>query len=111
MKSEQKPLILDVSGILDGETFHEYLSKKCNFPAFYGYNFDALWDCLTSPDMNSIPESVRIEGMDELKNNWPDGFEKFQSVVHDWVKEDLEREIKVYGGSPSGKGITFEDEA
>jgi RNAse (barnase) inhibitor barstar len=110
MKNEEKPLILDVSGILDGETFHEYLSKKCNFPGFYGYNFDALWDCLTSPDMNSIPGHVRIEGMDELENTWPEGFQKFQSVVRDWIINDSERKIAVFGGSPSGEGIAFEDE-
>jgi len=102
MNKETTVLVLDVSGILDEETFHEYMSKKCNFPGFYGFNFDALWDCLTSPDMNSIPLSVSIEGMDELKKNWPEGYEKFRSILNDWIKEDSDRKIRVHDDSPSG---------
>ena len=48
-------LLIDISGIMDEETFHEYVSKKLNFPGYYGYTLDAFWDCISDGEESSMP--------------------------------------------------------
>ena len=91
MKSEE--LKLDLSGIYDEETFHEYVSKLCGFPGFYGFNFDAFWDCISSSDLNTIPEKVRIEGLKDFAVNCPSGYKKLMPTLKDWIELN-EREIQ-----------------
>ncbi|WP_225312987.1 barstar family protein [Vibrio fortis] len=56
MMSEE--LLIDMSGIMDEETFYEYVSKKLNFPGLYGYNLDAFWDCITDENQSSMPQKL-----------------------------------------------------
>lgn len=60
-----------MSGIIDDETLHEYLSKKLNFPGYYGYNFDAFWDCITDEKQSSMPNVLVVEGLEALKSICP----------------------------------------
>ena len=39
-------IILDFNGIKSLWTLHEYFKEVFNLPDYYGYNMDALWDCL-----------------------------------------------------------------
>jgi len=61
--------LIDLSGMIDLETFHEYLSKKLDFPAYYGQNFDAFWDCLLDMDSTS---KIRVEGLSDFRKNLPE---------------------------------------
>lgn len=97
--------LLDLSGIIDLETFHEYVSKKLDFPAYYGQNFDAFWDCLLDMDDKSY---IRVEGLEELRKNLPDGYEKFIKCVTDYRKEYNTMTFELFNDSPSGEGIYFE---
>ena len=47
---------LDGRRMTDRETVHEYLSEVLGFPAYYGKNLDALYDCLTE-----IGEDTHLE--------------------------------------------------
>ena len=40
-------VILDARKLTEKEKAHEYLQKVCSFPAYYGRNLDALYDCLS----------------------------------------------------------------
>lgn len=102
-------LLLDLSGILDEETFHEYVSKKLNFPGYYGYNLDAFWDCITDEGQSSMPRRLVVEGLSDLKGRQPQLYKGFMECLNDYAAEFPEREVVLRGGSPSGKGIKFDD--
>jgi len=103
-------LLLDLSGIIDAETLHEYLSKKLNFPGYYGFNFDAFWDCIRDDEQSSMPSLLRLEGLAELSKNLPDEYEKFMRCMTDYEGEFDDRQVIYRDDSPSGEGISFDDE-
>ncbi len=105
-----KTILLDLSGIIDEETFHEYVSKKLNFPAHYGYNFDAFWDCLTDSDFVDPKTKLRIEGISEFRKNMPIAYPKFMNSLEDYKTEFPQRVIITIDDSPSGEGIIYESD-
>lgn len=40
-------IVLDGDAIQDREYLHSWLADRLDFPAWYGANLDALYDCLT----------------------------------------------------------------
>lgn len=53
-------LRLDCQGQLDKASLLTALGAALNFPAYFGHNWDAAWDCLVSLDW---PESERRLGL------------------------------------------------
>lgn len=39
-------IILNGEEMRTAEQAHKYIAEKLSFPAYYGKNLDALWDCL-----------------------------------------------------------------
>lgn len=107
MKDE---LLLDVSGIIDIETFHEYVSKKLNFPGYYGFNLNAFWDCITDEDQSEMPKILIIEGLAALKKYLPYLHDGFVECLQDYEKEYPDRKVIYRQNSPSGEGMDFENE-
>ncbi len=103
-------LLIDMSGIMDEETFHEYVSKKLNFPGYYGYNLNAFWDCITDDDQSSMPQKLIVEGLAALKSFLPELHDGFVECLKDYAKEFPDREVVFRQDSPSGEGIEFENE-
>jgi len=103
-------LLIDMSGIMDEETFHEYVSKKLNFPGYYGFNLNAFWDCITDEDQSSMPQKLIVEGLAALNGFLPELHAGFVECLQDYVKENPDREVVFRQDSPSGEGIEFEDE-
>ena len=103
-------LLLDMSGIMDEETFHEYVSKKLDFPGYYGYNLNAFWDCITDEDQSSMPKKLVVEGLSALKGFLPELHDGFVECLQDYSKEYPDRVVIFRQDSPSGEGIEFENE-
>ncbi|EHK9181902.1 TPA: barstar family protein [Vibrio parahaemolyticus] len=103
-----KELLLDLSGILDEETFHEYVSKKLNFPAHYGYNLDAFWDCVMDDSQSTIPEILVVEGLASLKKFLPDLHDKFVACMIEFSTIQTSHQIVLRQGSPSGEGVDID---
>ena len=110
LKMMNEELLIDMSGIMDEETFHEYVSKKLSFPGYYGYNLNALWDCITDEDQSSMPDKLVVEGLAALKGFLPELHDGFIECLQDYIKEYPDREIILRQDSPSGEGIEFENE-
>lgn len=104
----KEQLLIDVSGIMDEETFHEYLSYKLDFPACYGYNLDALWECITDDDMSSMPRTLVVEGLASLKGFLPKLHNGFVECLMDYKNEIEGRDVIFRQDSPSGEGVKFE---
>ena len=105
----KKELLLDLSGIIDAETLHEYLSKKLNFPGYYGFNFDAFWDCVRDDEQSSMPGTLLLEGLSDFAKNLPGEHQKFMRCMSDYEREFRDRLVVYRNGSPSGEGVSFEE--
>lgn len=103
-------VLIDMSGIFDEETFHEYVSKKLNFLGYYGYNLDAFWDCITDDDQSDMPKTLIVEGLAALKRYLPELHDGFVECLQDYANEYPDREVVFRQDSPSGEGIKFENE-
>lgn len=40
------PIVLDLTDCRDWGDLHQRIRKTFGFPAYYGENWDAMWDCL-----------------------------------------------------------------
>lgn len=94
--------LIDLSGIIDLETFLEYVSKRLDFPAYYGQNFDAFWDCLLDMDSNS---EIKIEGLSDLKVNLPVTNNKLYKYIKDYREKYGQIEFTLCEDSLSGEGL------
>ena len=74
----KKKLKLNCAGIDSIPRLHEELRKLLELPDYYGNNFDALYDCLTS-----ICEPTRLEIRDLKKSGLGDKAKVFRKVLVD----------------------------
>lgn len=58
---------IDVSKIKTDKELHLLLKDKLDFPAYYGENWDAFWDCITE----SMPDKLIFVGWSELEKRLP----------------------------------------
>lgn len=84
---------IDVSGIYDDETLHEYLWKTLGFPGYYGCNWDAFWDCIRSDEQSEMPTRLRVAGLAELRSHAPDSASKFEACLSDYAQELPDRSV------------------
>jgi RNAse (barnase) inhibitor barstar len=68
---------------LNKETLLRSLAKACNFPSWFGHNWDAAWDCLTDSDIEYLTldltavKSINIEDFNVFKSLIEDAFREF----------------------------------
>lgn len=94
MTTRSSEQTIDVSGIYDDEMLHEYLSKTLGFPGYYGWNWDAFWDCISSDDQSSMPTLLKIKGIVELRRVAPGSAEQLESCLEDYVAEFKDRVVE-----------------
>ena len=87
-------IVLDVSGVSDEETLHEYLSKTLDFPGYYGMNWDAFYDCIMYDPELRMPRLLKIKGFGELSRILPDSADKFAKCLADYAKEYPEQLVR-----------------
>lgn len=65
----------------DRESALRDLGPPLGFPAWYGANLDALYDCLTDPDwLPATGQVLLISGLGRLQNADPEGFSLLTDV-------------------------------
>jgi Barstar, RNAse (barnase) inhibitor len=70
-------VVIQGSKLTDKNILHQILKQELKFPAHYGENLDALWDCLTT----DIQLPVTIEWVD---------FQKSKALLGDYAENTLE---------------------
>lgn len=60
------------------DTLLTNIAKACDFPAYFGHNWDALWDCLTDSEIKYL----KLDLTDIEKINTED-FNMFKSIIED----------------------------
>lgn len=46
--------VVTLTGVVDEASFHDRIAAAAGFPAYYGRNLDALWDCLTDQPEGTV---------------------------------------------------------
>ena len=70
---------------------HLYIARQLRFPAYYGRNLDALYDCLTEycPDMILI-----LRNADAMRNNLGEYADRLNQVFEDAASDSHLRWIE-----------------
>lgn len=61
---------------------HKTLQKALGFPAYYGCNWDAFWDCLT--DLYGEPIEIEILGIENIERRFEGAAEKMLSILKEF---------------------------
>lgn len=51
----EDPVVLKLDDCADWAALHERIRKTFGFPAYYGRNWDAMWDCLRDVFFPAVP--------------------------------------------------------
>jgi RNAse (barnase) inhibitor barstar len=74
--------ILDRAPIFDKETLMHALYQGCGFPAYFGFNWDALTDALVDlADEESRPLILIFQDFDLLRDRNPDVAQTFIDII------------------------------
>ena len=76
---EELSFTVDCHRMTSRAAVHDTLARTFAFPAYYGRNLDALYDCLTALP----PCAVRLENRDALYENLGPYAEKLLAVFRD----------------------------
>ena len=58
----EDPVVLKLDDCADWAALHERIRKTFGFPAYYGRNWDAMWDCLRDVFFPAVPPPHRCGG-------------------------------------------------
>jgi hypothetical protein len=64
-------LDLDVGCVERDDELPDLVARSLGFPEFYGRNWDAFWDCVTSPDLSDMASVLRIPSWATLNARLP----------------------------------------
>jgi RNAse (barnase) inhibitor barstar len=75
-------VILDRAPIFDKETLLHALYQGCGFPAYFGFNWDALTDALVEQvEEDSLPLILIFQDFDLLRDRNPDVAQTFIDII------------------------------
>ena len=78
----KQAILVPMGDILNKDTLLDSLAKACDFPSWFGHNWDAAWDCLTDSDIEHL-----VLDLTAVKNINTEDFNVFKSLVEDAFKE------------------------
>jgi RNAse (barnase) inhibitor barstar len=61
---------------------HDRLASALQFPSYYGKNWDAFWDCVTT--MGDHPEKLKVRGVHHLDGTLPREAALLRSTMADF---------------------------
>lgn len=80
--TNRRPLVeMDVSRVASIGDLHQQLARALGFPKFYGNNWDAFWDAITS--LVNMPQHLIVHGWRNITDHWPDDAETMAQCLHD----------------------------
>lgn len=60
------PILLRLDDCADRKALHRRVREVFGFPAYYGANWDAMWDGLSEAFLRPEPRQILVEGLDAL---------------------------------------------
>ena len=86
-------ITLDFNGIKSMYDLHTYLKKVFLLPDYYGYNMDALWDCLHCSFAE--PTMITLKHLSNLPREMDEAIKIMKELFCDLEKQDSEVTIQV----------------
>ena len=80
--------VVDRAPVFSKETLLHAIYQSCQFPATFGFNWDALYDCLL--DFSWIPQQKLVlifKDLELLKIRQLEGFNSFMEILSDIAEE------------------------
>ena len=74
----EQAIAIVIDNELNKDTLLTSMAKACDFPDYFGHNWDALWDCLTDSEVKYLT----LDLTDIEKINTED-FNTFKSIIED----------------------------
>ena len=65
MKEKASKYIIDFENVSYYKELHETIRESLEFPAYYGCNWDAFWDCIT--DIAGEPIHILIKNLEVIQ--------------------------------------------
>jgi len=75
-------LEIDLSRIETAHDIHALFSEALGFPGWYGHNWDAFWDLISSE--HPLPEQLIIRGLEQVERNLPWEAEKMLACFEEY---------------------------
>ena len=69
-------ITIDCNGVENPRQMHALLASALSFPEYYGYNLDALFDCLTQWD----GQGIQLKCFGNL-GEWKKGFQRVFDIA------------------------------
>lgn len=76
---KEKVYTLDFTKVNHFLEVQHIIKDSLNFPEYYGYNWDAFWDCLH--DLEDYPMRIKIIGLEELSLRYSDMADKLLEIL------------------------------
>jgi RNAse (barnase) inhibitor barstar len=61
--------------------------QDAKFSEFYGFSFDAFWDCITDDAQSIVTNTLNVVGVSELASNLPREAKLLEKSLLDYQKE------------------------
>ena len=71
MAESASQLELDLSHVVSRGELHALLANELGFPAYYGRNWDAFWDCVRDEQQSKMPSLLVLRGLSALRQILP----------------------------------------
>ena len=81
-------IILDFNGLKSLWTLHEYFKEVFNLPDYYGYNMDALWDCLDCSF--EFPTTIVLKNIENIPSEMNEATE-IMLELFEYLQRDNEK--------------------
>lgn len=72
----KQAIVIPIGEVLDKKILLASIAKACDFPSYFGNNWDALWDCLTDSDI----EYLKLD-LTAIKQINTEDFNVFKGIV------------------------------
>jgi hypothetical protein len=96
------------AGIVNKEQFFQGIANAMEFPSYFGFNWDAVYDCITDLDWWCQAKGYLLlyDGYESFANEASSDFEKaisiLRGVIEHWVKSESPMYVLLRGdGVPS----------
>ena len=78
----EQAISIRMGDILNKNTLLDSLAKACDFPSWFGHNWDAAWDCLTDSDIEYL--TLDLSSTHDINN---EDFKVFKSLIEDAFRD------------------------
>lgn len=78
----EQAIPVPMSNILNKDTLLASLARACDFPSWFGHNWDAAWDCLTDSDIEYLTLDLTA-----VKNIDTEDFNVFKNLIEDAFRD------------------------